>query len=100
MEISNNQNVDLKDIRDYLLEEYPEYEIEIRKGPFFEYVIIKKSPFSGVAVRIKENKILAYKSVPSLIGRIFPFTIVSLISMSGDGLLEGIEWVLENKYAD
>ena len=99
MELSTNQILNINEIKEYLEEEYPEFQIEIKMGPFFEFIIIKKSPFSGVVVRIKENKIITYKSAPSLIGRIFPFNFVSIISMSGDGLLEGVDWVLENKFS-
>ena len=49
-------------------------------------------------MRIKGDKILTYKSAPTLIGRIFPF--ISIISMAGDNFIEGVDWVLEKKYSN
>ena len=62
------------------------------------FLVIKKSSFNGVVVRIKGDKILTYKSAPTLIGRIFPF--ISIISMAGDNFIEGVDWVLEKKYSN
>ena len=100
MELTTNKNLNLNEIKGYIEEEYPEFQIEIKKGTFFEYLMIRKSPFNGVVVRINGNKIITYKSAPSLIGRIFPFIYISLISMAGDNFIEGIDWVLENKFID
>jgi hypothetical protein len=100
MELTTTKNLNINEIKGYIEEEYPEFQIEIKKGPFFEYLMIKKSPFNGVVVRIKADKIITYKSAPSLIGRIFPFIFVSLISMAGDNFIEGVDWVLENKYTE
>ena len=98
MELITTQKLDLKEIKELLEEEYSEYEIAIKKGAFFEAIIIKKSSLNGVGVRISGDKIITYKTIPSLLGRMLP--ILGIIAMSGDGLLEGVDWVLENKYAN
>jgi|LakMenE18May11ns_1017448.scaffolds.fasta_scaffold8105597_1 hypothetical protein len=98
MELSTNQKLELKEIKKLLEEEYPEFQMDIKNGPFFEFLVIKKSSFNGVVVRIKGDKILTYKSAPTLIGRIFPF--ISIISMAGDNFIEGVDWVLEKKYSN
>jgi hypothetical protein len=100
MELSINQKLELNEIKELLQEEYPEFQMNIKNGPFFKYLVIKKNAFNGVVVRIKEDKIITYKSVPTLIGRIFPFNFISIISMAGDNFIEGVDWVLEKKYAN
>ena len=47
MELSTNQKLELKEIKKLLEEEYPEFQMDIKNGPFFEFLIIKKTMTTG-----------------------------------------------------
>ncbi|CAN5908078.1 hypothetical protein BH11BAC7_BH11BAC7_19240 [soil metagenome] len=69
-------------IADALRRELPQYEVEIKQNSLlgFEYVEVRKSSYSGVWVRLKNDKITWNGVVPSAAARVFLGGLILLIA--------------------
>ena len=104
MKLKYNPQMTFEKMIEVLTRALPGYKIELRKNPLmrFNYIVIRKSAFIGVWVRVFEQKgfVQLIKAIPSVWARAFfgSLLVILLMSKSQGKVADEVAQVLEREF--
>ena len=105
MKLKHNPQMTFDRMVEALKRALPHYKIELKKNPVmrFEYIVVRKSAFVGVWVRVFEEKgfVQLIKAIPSTLARAFfgGLIVILLMRKSQGKVAEEVAQVLEREFA-